>query len=138
LSDEENLLFRGDTQLNETLINLNIPKQIFDYFFDENIFNNIIAETKLFSAQKDITHPASVKKFSNFWAFVFWLQSILCPACVATGLLWLGVRHFFSTKIEIKIPTVFNVRILQKLQFYLEEKHLNTTTFSLPSHFSEF
>jgi hypothetical protein len=54
------MLFRGDTQLNETLMNLNTPKKIFDYFFDENIINNIIAETNLFSAQKDITRPPSV------------------------------------------------------------------------------
>jgi hypothetical protein len=54
-SYEKNLLFGGDNHLNETLMNLNTPKQILDYFSDENKINNFISETNLFSAQKDIT-----------------------------------------------------------------------------------
>jgi hypothetical protein len=56
-------------------------------FFDERIINNIKAETNLFSAQKDITQPASVTglEIQQFLGICIWTSIQFASLLVSCG-----------------------------------------------------
>ena len=62
IDSSKELLFTGDETLPEEISQLNSPLQIFNFLFSDDIYDQILYESNLYSAQKNVSNPMNLKK----------------------------------------------------------------------------
>ncbi|XP_044731963.1 piggyBac transposable element-derived protein 3-like [Chrysoperla carnea] len=62
VTNEDDLVFRGNTQIPEALLNCNTPFEFFSYFFTPNLKKEIVYESNLYATQKQISNPETINE----------------------------------------------------------------------------
>ena len=110
--NEEKMGFTGNTELDESLLNLQTPLQFFKYFFTDEILCHIAEQTTTYSVQQCPENPSKVSK-GDIEKFI--------GVCMLMSLIRLSnCRYYWSTQFRVgQIADVMTYNTFTKLKRFL-------------------
>ena len=110
--NEEKMGFTGNTELDESLLNLQTPLQFFKYFFTDEILCHIAEQTTTYSVQQCPENPSKVSK-ADIEKFI--------GVCMLMSLIRLSnCRYYWSTQFRVgQIADVMTYNTFTKLKRFL-------------------
>lgn len=112
---EEELEFRGNDNLPENISLLPHPYSFFKYFFTDEMINNIVEQSNLYSVQKDPSKPANIvaDDVIKYIGICFYMSVAHLPS----------IRSYWSGKIGYeKVMNIMSLRSFEKIR---ETLHFN-------------
>lgn len=115
---QELLEFKGSTTLPTDIMDLSTPYSFFKFFFTDNIIDNIVVQSNLYSTQQNANKPANLTadEIRKFIGICFYMSIVTIS----------NIRKYWSEKIGYqKIIDTMPVRQFERIRQFL---HFNDNT----------
>lgn len=120
--NEDQMRFRGSSNLPSEMLELETPYQVFSYLFTDDIVDLIRDETNLYSVQKDASKPINVssQEIRQFIGIIFFMSIVHMP----------NVRMYWSEKYGYN--HIREAMTLKRFELLRQTLHFNDNSKMIP------